>query len=539
MSIRRSLVLALLTILVAAMTATSIATAPVAAASHPHYFSVSDPDAFPGSVHQTDAQIRVMRNGFLRTAKAVGATHVRIWVWWHLIEGCDPTVAEHSMDQVLTSIRQVRAAGLEPMIAFVGVAADWGHRENCPPGWLSPGFNPSPIAYGNFVTKVADKVLPAPYGVRIFETYNEPDHPTFLCVMPTTLPHLTTHAKVTGTFTYAYSGISNNGAVDSKVPVGHFMLGATDPKGNPIPTDKTCNEYSRTLGVKRLRALHNESVKRIEKAAGAVPGITDPRGQITILFGDVTGGGKTWLGWALRDSKKLHGIDGIAVHPYLREPSKSRYFPTQTRWNSINPTTKLIAKSCHPTMEKPKRDPNGNWVNPKNKRRYRIVEVHDPRYLGVECLGRLRSFLANKAPQFKDRIYVTEAGLTPGISGTGMTNPTSKTSNIFIAMNHMYGAPGVQMLNWYDIARRDDTESWQTWLSDLDNHAGDPELSPRGLALRAWATGKFPVSAAWLPAAPGLAPCVTDADLGATWSPAVTWSDAHVECDGPAPSQIP
>jgi hypothetical protein len=496
--------------------ATFVAACSTAAAAGPHaeHFSMSDPDAFPGK-HRQGAELAQIRAGMLRTAKATGVTHVRIWVWWGLIDGCNAAQRDRRMNELLTSIQQVRAAGLEPMLSFAGVAAtDWGKRENANECSglhrdRPTGLNPSVSDYSWFVYYVADKVLRDPYNVRIFETYNEPDHPTFLCVLPETLPHKRTHRPVKARFITGTTG-GSAGQVAGNVPSAQYDLGYKKKDGSRIVT-KTCGDYQLSLGVKRFRELHNVAVQTLENTARRL-GMTDPTRDLTILTGDVSGGGYQFLKYALRHPRKLHSVDGVAVHSYLRNPRRST-LTGHLRYNSINESTGLLASKCRPTREKKVKAANGAYRDSKGVR-YNVVERPDENYIGMECLWRVHALLHQRARYLENSIWITEAGLIPFYQDEGIKPGTIPISddprNIKLALDRMHDAPGVRMINWYDITltRNGDVSlpARQTWLNGEDNIDGNPPApgeTSKSSTMRDWAAAHgYAVPAEWPPLEP-------------------------------------
>jgi hypothetical protein len=105
-------------ILLALLTCTVVfgALAGTASAATRPFFSVSDPSAFPGSGWDPDeGALRQKRAAAIRTARSLGATHVRIWAYWDDLHSCNAN-RTRNLGRVLTSIQQVRAAGMTPMI---------------------------------------------------------------------------------------------------------------------------------------------------------------------------------------------------------------------------------------------------------------------------------------------------------------------------------------------------------------------------------------------------------------------------------------
>lgn len=437
---RRALRLDAPILLVALLVAlfTSVASAHGAART----FSVSHPAAFPGNDRDSDEAIRQGRAAVIRTAKSLGATHVRIWATWPALHTCNPNRARN-MALVQTSIRQVRDAGMVPMISLTGIASpDWGLP--CA-NHLPTGVNPSPKAYANYVSYVAMHTMREPYGVRIYQTYNEPDYPGFLCVMPTSVK-LKNGTRAALELRKVVKPRKKQPAAGEPVNQRHKWVGYY-PMGNGRFIRKECN--ARSLAAGRLRKLHSSAVGALKVNAAAI-GL--PRTSLTILFGDFSPKGLGFMSWVLRDMRKLDA-DGISVHSYW-EASKT---------DPVTMPTRCTSRS---------RD-----------------------YFGMECLDRVRGLLqrrGRRVPRVRNLpIWITEGGLWVGHQQAG--------DNMRRAMEHMRTADGVVMVNWYHITQ---SPGWETWITDAN---GAP--SHGGERLHRWARARMAAPAAWLAPSPGGVSC--------------------------------
>jgi hypothetical protein len=76
-------------------------------------------------------------------------------------------------------VAEAKSHGMKVQITFCGVAASWGRAWDCPANIRPTGENPSIAHYKKFVSTYVKHF--SKLGVRRFSSWNEPNHPAFLC----------------------------------------------------------------------------------------------------------------------------------------------------------------------------------------------------------------------------------------------------------------------------------------------------------------------------------------------------------------------
>jgi len=147
-------------------------TKPAAKKAKKMEIAVQDENAFS----HPDANVR--RISFMQ-ARGLGATVVRKMISLHLIHPCRGAVANEEVASLDRLILEAKANGMIVQMLFTGVAAEWGLPRGCT-GFRPTGANPNVAEYKAIVAKYVQRF--AKLGVRRFSTWNEPNHPGFLCV---------------------------------------------------------------------------------------------------------------------------------------------------------------------------------------------------------------------------------------------------------------------------------------------------------------------------------------------------------------------
>lgn len=223
----------------------------------------------------------------LQRAREMGATHMRIVVYWHRLHARNPNQA-HNLQLYKDAVIATQAAGLKVQLVFTGVATTWGCTEECmtsdgkylvrspglgPDGMLLNrplGARPRPAAFAAFVRFGIEQFHPL--GVRRFSLYNEPNHGSFLC--STTLRYVRGRWK--------------------------------------------CTTPHRSARLYRL--LYKASYRAAERTLAANGW---PRRNVQLLIGELTSGGefvegtdpRTFMRRITRAGMPIYA-DGFALHPY-------------------------------------------------------------------------------------------------------------------------------------------------------------------------------------------------------------------------------
>src|SRR5437762_513615 len=122
----------------------------------------------------------------LLLASALGATHIRQMVAWHLIHECrgpdgaqygcihafasDPASGQHYADQLTQLVASARQRNMSVHLTLMGVASGWGVPRGCVPALPPTGLNVSLDSYRAFVTKWVTYF--ANLGVKRFSLWN-------------------------------------------------------------------------------------------------------------------------------------------------------------------------------------------------------------------------------------------------------------------------------------------------------------------------------------------------------------------------------
>jgi hypothetical protein len=143
--------------------------------AHPMEVTVQDDALF---LHQQPAAVA-------RTAKrlsGLGADRVRLTAGWSVLEPQRGKFSESGFRSLDTAVKAVTKAGLAVQIDLAFWAPNWAVSKRLRgKNATRQRWRPDPVAFGEFAEAVARRYnggkLPA---VRLWTTWNEPNHPTFL-----------------------------------------------------------------------------------------------------------------------------------------------------------------------------------------------------------------------------------------------------------------------------------------------------------------------------------------------------------------------
>jgi len=115
------------------------------------------------------------RNICWTRAAQLGATHIRVVVYLHYLNACNPSYTLYQT-RYGTVVTEAISHGLNVQMVITGAAAGWG--KPCA-GQPPSGINPDPTAVAAFVNQWVQTY--DQMGVRRFTIWNEPNYPAFLC----------------------------------------------------------------------------------------------------------------------------------------------------------------------------------------------------------------------------------------------------------------------------------------------------------------------------------------------------------------------
>jgi len=119
------------------------------------------------------------RNIAYAQAKAIGATVIRKMLSLHLIHPCRGTAAVDEINKMSRFVSEARSHGMKVQLTICGVAANWGLPRGCAGKWKPTGEKPNIKNYQKLVSKYVQYF--SKLGVKRFSSWNEPNHPAFLC----------------------------------------------------------------------------------------------------------------------------------------------------------------------------------------------------------------------------------------------------------------------------------------------------------------------------------------------------------------------
>jgi colicin import membrane protein len=123
-----------------------------------------------------DANVRNIAWG---QAKAIGATVLRKMLSLHLLHSCRGQEAKNELGRLDRMVTEARSHGMTVQLTICGVAAEWGLPRGCAAKFKPTGEKPSIANYKKTVRSLVTHF--AQRGVIRFSSWNEPNHPTFLC----------------------------------------------------------------------------------------------------------------------------------------------------------------------------------------------------------------------------------------------------------------------------------------------------------------------------------------------------------------------